>query len=31
VEAVATELARLARALVRSGAWPSARLSTPRS
>jgi DNA-binding transcriptional LysR family regulator len=31
VEAVATELTRLARALVRSGAWPSARLSTPRS
>jgi LysR family nitrogen assimilation transcriptional regulator len=31
VEAVATELARLARALVRSGAWPSARLITPRS
>jgi LysR family transcriptional regulator, nitrogen assimilation regulatory protein len=30
VEAVATELTRLARALVRSGAWPSARVSRAR-
>ena len=31
VEAVATELTRLVKALVRSGAWPSARVSAPRS
>ncbi len=31
VEAVATELARLVRAIARSGAWPSARVSTHRS
>jgi LysR family nitrogen assimilation transcriptional regulator len=31
VEAIAGELTRLARALVRSGAWPSALVSTPRS
>jgi LysR family nitrogen assimilation transcriptional regulator len=29
VQAVATELARLAQSLVRSGAWPSAHLPTP--